>query len=256
MNNWLEDRKEIFIKNLMEGYLENRAIFNEISQHYKKYGSIAYYLLDYWVGSENKKGPLWELKDTSHKLFRNQNVKLNLVEYIFDWTLGSIFHEAMKLKEDTYQLEAYQPDKEKIKEANNDTNVDMILEEYNHIILNAQNNLKNEIENIKYLFSKSDTLLYSLLPHYSNNGLLLRFLLQNFNRTQEILGNETPVRIFKAMYGDSWEKAFIIAAKSYLEGGWYEEAKKILEMGMKFFPFSQEIEDSLIKLQIGGMGRS
>jgi hypothetical protein len=256
MNKWFKERRDHFIKELVEGYFECRALFNHILWGYENNGKIKYSMMDLCVGSETKKGPLWNLKDASHNLFRNQASKIDLVEYIFDWTVGSIFHEVMKLKEDVYQLEAYTPDEEKIKEAGNDEGLQMIMEEYHIIIDNAQRSLKSEIYNIQYLFSKSDYLLKCLLSQHSNNGLLLRFLIKNYSWIQELLSEEFLPNILKAMYGEEWDKAFIVAAKSYLNGGWFEEAKEVLEMGIKLFPHSQEIEDSLVKLQIGGMSKS
>ena len=256
MNTWFNERKAIFIKELVEGYIECRSLFKHICKDFEEHGKIRYSSIDPWVGTESKKGPLWDLKDASHNLFRNNNAKLDLVEYIFDWTVGSIFHEVMKLKEDVYQLEAYLPDEKKMKEAGNDTDLQMIMEEYNIIMGNAQKNLRSEMESIQYLFSKSDSLLKSLLPRYSSNGLLLRFLIKNYHMIQEVLCGEALPAIFKAMFGEVWDKAFLVAAKSYLDGGWHDEAKNILEMGMKYFPHSQEIEDSLIKLQMGGMSKS
>ena len=69
-------------------------------------------------------------------------------------------------------------------------------------------------------------------------------------------GDASIAAIFKAMYGEEWDKAFIVAAKSYLDGGWYDEAKEVLEMGIHYFPHSQEMEDILVKLQVGGMSKS
>ena len=256
MNKWFEERKDILIKELVEGYFECKSLFTQIHKDYEENGMIRFSMIDHWIGTETKKGSLWNLKDTSHNLFRMQGSNLDLVEYIFDWTVGSIFHEIMKLKEDAYQLEAYRPDEDKIKELRNDAGIQLIMEEYNIIIGNAQKNLKSEMDNIQYLFSKSDSILKYLLPSYSTNGPLLRFLMKNYYRIQELLGAESFSAIFRAMYGEDWDKAFIVAAKSYLDGAWYDEAKEVLEMGMHYFPHSQEIEDILVKLQVGGMSKS
>jgi len=256
MNTWFEERKDIFVRELVEGYIDCRSLFKNICKEFEESGKIKYLSIDQWIGTDSKKGPLWNLKDVSHTLFRNHNTKPDLVEYIFDWTIGSIFHEVMKLKEDVYQLEAYVPDKDRLKEADNDAALQTIIEEYNIIIGSARKNLDSQMESIRYLFSKSDSLLKSLLPRYSNNGLLLRFLIKNFHKIEDVLCGETLSDIFKTMYGEVWDKAFIVAAKSYLDGGWHNEAKNVLEMGMKYFPNSQEIEDTLIKLQIGGMSQS
>jgi hypothetical protein len=256
LNNWFKERKDLFIKELVEEYFESKFFFNQILMDYKNNGKIQFAKMDQWVGSETKKGVLWNLKDASHNLFRNQNSTLDLAEYIFDWTVGSIFHEVMKLKEDVYQLEAYILDEAKIRETGKDAELKMIMEEYHIITENAQKTLKSEIESVQYLFSKSNALLKCLLSRYSNNGLLLRFLLKNHRRIHELLEGESLPNILKLMYGEKWDKAFVLAAKSYLDGGWLEEAKGVLEMGIDLFPNSQEIEDSLVRTQLGRMSKS
>jgi hypothetical protein len=255
LNKWFKERRDIFLKDLVEEYFESKSLFKHILKDYEDNGKIEFSTMDLWVGSETKKGPLWNLKDASHNLFRDQESNLDLAEYIFDWTVGSIFHEAMKLKENVYQLEAYKPDEEKIKEMGNDEGLHIIMDEYHLITNNAKGNLRSGMDNIQYLFSKSNSLFKCLLPRHSNNGLLLRYLLKNYLRIHELLDGESLPGILKSMYGEEWDKAFIIAAKSYLDGGWFEEAKEVLEMGIKLFPNSQEIEDSLVKTQVGRMSK-
>ena len=96
-NQWFKERKDLFFKDLVHNFLESRIFFNDLYRHYKKTDTIPFERMDFWVGSETKQGPLWNLKDNCHKLFRKTGLKISLSEYLFDWTVGSIFHEAMKL---------------------------------------------------------------------------------------------------------------------------------------------------------------
>ena len=51
---------------------------------------------------------LFRLKEMSHDLFRNSD-DASYKEKLYDITIGYIFHEAMKLRENMYQLEYYRP---------------------------------------------------------------------------------------------------------------------------------------------------
>ncbi len=52
---------------------------------------------------------LYALKELSHALYRHNSAIISEKEQIFDLTIGSIFHLAMKIREDLYQLEIYGP---------------------------------------------------------------------------------------------------------------------------------------------------
>ena len=86
---WLEQRKDIFVRNLVQDYLKN--YFDGVQAQYKKEGSLPYSMLDIWVGTETDKGPLWNLKEQSHRLYRKNRSSISLYENLFDWVVGSIF---------------------------------------------------------------------------------------------------------------------------------------------------------------------
>ena len=180
-NSWLESRKDFFLRNMVQDFCNATIYFDQLCEEHKKTGLVAYHLLDAWIGSELKKGPLWNLKDQCHRLFRNNETKNNLYEHLFDWTIGSIFHETIKLKEDAYQLEAYRPLLELDVYRQNET-FSVIIDEYLAVIEHARSNLADELSRIKQLFTKALSHLKAIFPSHRDNLLLIRFLLDNNNK--------------------------------------------------------------------------
>jgi len=232
-NPWFEKRKDLFFKDLFHKFLESKIFFDDLYQYYKKNDTIPFEKMDYWVGNEIKKGPLWNLKDNSHRLFRKSEFKIRLSEYLFDWTLGSIFHESMKLKEDAYQLEVYMPTSDTIDKSENGEKIEKVLKEYFTVIDKASKNLDAELKSINYLFSKAAERLKELLVNYANNGLLIRFLLENKRLVDKALGKNSLQEILSSLYPQQPEKIYFTAGKSYMKGGWFNDAIKYFKKALK-----------------------
>ena len=198
--------------------------------------------MDFWVGSETKQGPLWNLKDNCHKLFRKSGSKISLSEYLFDWTVGSIFHEGMKLKEDVYQLEAYLPTSDTIDTSDDGEEIEEILEEYFTVIDKSSKNLEAEMESIQYLFVKAAERLRELLLNHAHNGLLVRFLLENKRLVDKTLGKNSTKEILASLHPQQPEKIYFIAGMSRLKGGWFKDAVKYFKKALKINPKDTEVK--------------
>lgn len=251
-NRWFEERKDLFFRNLIQSFLESKIFFDDLYQYYKKNDAIVFERMDFWVGTEIKKGPLWNLKDNSHNIFRKSESKINLSEYLFDWTLGSIFHEGMKLKEDVYQLEVYLPSTDKINTSEGAKEIEEVLEEYFTVIDKATRNLDAEMKSIKDLFSKAVERLKELLTNHAHNGLLIRFLLENKKLVEKALGRNSLEEIISSLYPHQPECAYFTAGKSCLKGGWFKEAKEYFKKALEMNPtyndatnYLKEVEQNL-----------
>jgi tetratricopeptide (TPR) repeat protein len=255
-NQWFEERKDLFFKDLVHYFLESKLFFDELYHNYKKNEVVPFKQMDLWVGSEIKKGPLWNVKDNSHKLFRNTESKISLSEYLFDWSLGSIFHEGMKLKEDAYQLEVYLPSFENIDTPKKTEEIEEILGEYISVIEKATVNLDAEMESINYLFSKAVERLKELLVDHAHNGLLVRFLLENKELVEKALGTKSLQHLTSSLFPHHPERAYLIAGKSYLNGGWFKEAihcfYKALEINPDYSEAKKQLQEAEHKLSPGG----
>lgn len=246
-NGWLESRKDIFERDLFQDFFEAKQYFESLLKTYRDSATIPYSMMDSWVGSETAKGPLWHLKDQSHQLFRHNNsFSNNLYEYLFDWAIGSIFHEAMKLKEDAYQVDSYRPLLDyNSQELQDDSPLSVIIKEYCALIERAQKNLQEELESIEELFNKAVYHLREMLISKKDNMLLVRFLLDSKNTIINIIGGDSYYDIFHRMFPDGPLQAYEKAARECYRQGWYDPACRYFEKILSEKPDSPDIKDLL-----------
>jgi hypothetical protein len=232
-NTWLAARRDIFLRDLVQDFIEAKLYLDMLRHQHQSTDSLPYRLLDEWLGSETKKGSLWNLKDQCHNLFRNSGTKANLYEHLFDWTIGSIFHEAIKLKEDAYQMETYKP---LLEQANCQHNAVLtrIVRDYFEVIEDARKNLVEEIERINHLFSKALLHLIEILPLHRDNILLVRYLLENTKQLSEkVFGKQVLNQILRAMFPHGLASAYLCVAEKCMQSGWYRDAARYLKKSLR-----------------------
>ncbi len=246
-NPWLESKRDILLRDVVHYFIEAKLYADML---YKKHGTtttLPYGLLDEWVGSENAKGLLWNLKDLCHDVFRNRGSKSNVAEYLFDWIIGSIFHEAMKLKEDAYQVENYMPLLEQEPVKNHKASSPM-TQEFLEVIENARTNLAAELMRIHTLFSRALTQLLDILPLYRDNVLLVRFLLDNAKLlSDKIFIKKTFTILIQNMFPEGLVGAYLFVAERCMQGGWYREAARYLKKALKIDAANKKAHDLLQK---------
>ena len=242
---WIEERKSVLLKDLIQQMLLTRLFFNDLYDQYKKSGHLAFKDLELWVGTENNKGSLWNLKDSSHVLFRGNISKQRFYENIFDWILGSIFHEGMKLKEDVYIMEVYRKwgnvftESKKIPAA---VNLAELCEEYKTIIKRAQESIAQEIDSLRYLFTKAMDQLQKIIIQNKNDGLLIRFLVEAEDQFDRVYGEGSLQSFFESIYDRGLIDAYLKVGKNYREGGWYHEALGVFTKALILSPQNKEIK--------------
>jgi hypothetical protein len=248
VNRWFEERKDLFFRDLVRSFLEVKVYFDELYRHYRKHKTVPFERMQYWIGTETRKGPLWNLKDSCHLLFRDSDDKLTLSEYLFDWTVGSIFHEGIKLKEDAYQLESYQPRTEGIQTSDSKEDIQEVLSEYVTIatvIEKAARNLGAGIKSMHELFARASEQLRELLASHTHNGLLMRCLLEESELVEKALGRNSLQKIIDALYPEHPEQAYLAAGKNCLRGGWFQEAKAYFSRALEIKPGYPEAQKCL-----------
>jgi hypothetical protein len=227
---WIEQRKDIFVRNLVQDFFSAKSYCDGLSSHLKKNGALPYSMLDAWIGTETDKGPLWKLKEQSQRLYRTNRASISLYENLFDWVIGSIFHEAMKLKEDTYQIESYKPLLEMaLKDKSTGSEINRIVHEYYAIIERANVSMKEEIDSVDDLFTKGLLHLRLLITSYKNNALLLRFLVDNKKTTESMLGQGALQEVLLEMFPAGVHEAYILMSENCMQNGWYNQAQKYLQ---------------------------
>jgi len=229
-NSWLQKRQNIFIRDLVDDFINAKIFFDKILNEYNNSLNLPYKRMETWVGSENNKGPLWQIKDLSHRLFRNNASKKNLYEQLFDWTIGSIFHESIKLKEDTYQINSYKPLLDfAVNNYKHDKKLSKIINENFKLIEKADADVKKELDNISELFTKAVMYLKEIFIIHKDNELLLKYLIENKTPLEKVFSTGAQGSIFAKMFENGINDALLYAAQKMRENGWHEDSDKYLK---------------------------
>ncbi len=233
---WIDERRSVLIKEIVRQMLLSKLFFDDLYEDYKKKALFSFQQLDRWIGTSINRGPLWILKEDAHLLFR-KNPSSSFYERVFDWTLGSIFHEGMKLKENVYLLEVYQREGKAFIENGNvpdDVDIRSLLEDYTGTFTKAKESAGDEVENLHYLFSKAMEQLQRLVCANKSEGLLIRFLVENEELYERVYGPGSLTELFESIYNEGIAEAYLVAAKNYREGGWQGKALALLEQAKTF----------------------
>lgn len=242
-NKWLAERRKVFIRNALRDFLKASSFFKHIHGRCTEANEIAFKDLDYWIGTEVRKGPLWQLKDLCHALWGGEDL-VDVEGAFLDWLIGSIFHEGMKLKENAYILEHYRPAYEKMmhqrreRAENNNNSID-----YRELFTHTTEEAKAALARLSRFFRKASDQLYKILLKNTDNDLLIRFLVENEPQFDQIWGPDSIPRLFEKMFFGEKEKGYCLAAKSYQEGSWMENALYAYQKALQINPDSLEAQD-------------
>ena len=175
------------------------------------------------------KSCLYRLKQMSHELFRNTE-EASYREKFYDITVGYIFHEAMKLRENVYQLEYYKPQYETLVASDELTALEKkVVHEFDALILKARKRLKEGLKEVKMLLKDLVTQLKDLLKLYRTNYLLPRFILENQKALVKIYHKKGFFELLNDMYEHGRSTLIYKAAQSYLDSEYYGSAKLLFQ---------------------------
>lgn len=171
------------------------------------------------------KSCLFRLKEMCHALFRNSD-EATYKEKLYDITVGYIFHESMKLRENLYQLEFYGPNYDKVSDQLTGQEK-KIFHEIDVLTKKARSRLKEEIKELKILITELMEQLKDLIRLYGDNYLLPRFIVKNEKSLISIYGRNGFERLLNGLYSDGRAILIFRAAMSYLESEYYELARSM-----------------------------
>jgi len=173
------------------------------------------------------KSCLFRLKEMCHELFRNSDAA-SYREKLYDMTVGYIFHQAMILRENLYQLEYYKPrcdidtDELTIREKK-------IFLEMEFLVKKTEKKLKGGFKETKLLMKELVEQLKDLFRLYKDNYLLPRFVFEHEKTLIMIYGKKNYDRLLNDMYKDGKRLLMFMAAQSYLKSEYYELARNMFQ---------------------------
>jgi tetratricopeptide (TPR) repeat protein len=191
-----------------------------------KAGQLGFTSIEDFVDDRGK-SCLYRLKEMCHELYRNSD-DASYKEKLYDITVGYIFHEAMKMRENLYQLEYYKPycdiavhdltEKEK-----------KIVHDINIMIKKADIRLREGLKETRTLLNELVEQLRDLIVAYRGNYLLPRFIFENERSLVRIYGKKGFKELLGMMYADGRLLLYFNAAQSYLESEYYDLARKLFQ---------------------------
>ncbi len=254
-NHWIEERRDLFLRNIVRDFLRSHEMFARMSVELEK-GRFKYKDLRHWVGSENEKGLMWRLKDLCHLMWGESDPDSDPHHFFLDWMIGAIFHEAMKMKENVYLVTKYRPNyfisKKRLEGkmsqggfGHGDSH-DKCDKFFSHIV----DDIRRGAKQIGCMFNEAASRLARVIEEERDNPLMVRFVLENqpgLDRALESVGGAQE--LLERLFPDGLDKAYCIAGEGYLEGGWYAEARMAFEQAIKENRSNQEARRGLHLLE-------
>jgi hypothetical protein len=195
-------------------FAECRALFKE--------GNLFFLNIEEFIDDKGN-SCLFKLKEMCHELFRNSD-QTNYKEKLYDMTVGYVFHEAMKLRENLYQIEYYKPNPEKVPGSLTEMER-KIVREIETLTKKADIRIKEGVKEMKTLTIELMGQLVSLIELYKDNYLMPRFIFENEKSLVSIYGKKGFEKLLNDLYKDGRDALILRTAKSYLKSEYFDLAR-------------------------------
>jgi hypothetical protein len=171
------------------------------------------------------KSCLFRLKEMCHELFRTAE-EATYKEKLYDITVGYIFHEAMKLRENLYQLEYYMP-RSDVAPHELTSQERKIVHEIESLVKKAEKRMTEGLKEVKVLLGELVGQMKGLIKLYKDNYLLPRFIYENEKSLVRVYGKKELHNLLCEMYNDGRTLLMFKAAESYLASEYFEIARTL-----------------------------
>jgi hypothetical protein len=177
--------------------------------------------------ADTEQSALFRLKERCHALFRQSSGRPRLVQHrevLFDLAVGSLFHEAMKFRENFYQREVYGPRVRALRgEAGEEA--EALFQEFEKIQAAVSERLEEGVLETVALLDRTREQLEVLMADASD-GQVTRFLLERRELVEQVFADGLDALL--ARVHGSPAAGYALAGQSYLVAGYYPEADKAL----------------------------
>jgi hypothetical protein len=184
--------------------------------------------LEQLVG-DDEHSVLFRLKGRCHALFRQEPGRRAVAmrrEALFDLAVGSLFHEAMKFRENFYQREVYGPRVRALRTESGAEN-EALFREFEKILSAVAQRLEEGLHESEALLVQTREQLALLLVESRDNGFVTRCLIEN-RADVEAVFEEGLDALLALIHGDT-ATGHRLAGRSYLVSGYFAEAEAAFE---------------------------
>lgn len=239
---WLEGRRNFFVRQIISDFLALNELFHTLYQKYcvvclqstapeqqllnqssQPLRQEIFNQLSLVLGTENNKGQLWRLKDISHSVWPENDRQRDIHGSLVDWLIGSLFHEAMKLKENIYLISKYGssdflPDvqaREPLLTGRSGYSSLSQLLDTQDIFFRISADTIFQIERLVHLFERGVYLLRVMIPDLADNDLVIRLLTEKESLIEEIWGESLP-DFFSDIFQEILRMVFVLQVTAIL----------------------------------------
>ncbi len=208
---------------IVRDFLEAHQLIEQISARYGA-GELRFEGLERLVG-DDEESVLFRLKERCHSLFRpgvGSSGEARPREALFDLAVGSLFHEAMKFRENFYQREVYGPRMRALR-SESGGEAEGLFREFERIMAAVGERLDEGIQETRALVEQTRDQLRVLLAEHRDNGFAARYLVENRAAVKAVYA-EGLEALLAEVYGSA-ASGFEVAGRSYLASGYYGPAE-------------------------------
>lgn len=205
---------------IVREFLLAHCLLRRVSERYRS-GSLAFAEVGELVG-DDERSVLFRLKERSHALFRGERGDGEIgATALFDLAVGSLFHEAMKFRENFYQRSSYGP---KVRELRRTVVRDQsgLLTEFEKLIGAAGVRMDESLQELDTLLGQTTAQFRILLAAHRGEGALARVVVARSVELAEVFGT-SPGALLAELYGSA-AAAWARAGRSFLASGFFAEA--------------------------------
>ena len=216
---------------ILREFLEAQELLGQLSDRFER-DELSFAELQGFVGDDDGR-VLFRLKEKCHALFRPEAggaQPSRVREALFDLAVGSLFHEAMKFREDFYQREIYGPRVRKLR-TDAGPDADELFRQFERLLSAVSDRLGEGLAQTQSLMDQSWKQLRVLLADQPDPGFVTRFLVE---RKEKLDRSNSPglEALLEEIHGDA-ATGYEIAGRSYLASGHYEAAQASFAEAMR-----------------------
>jgi len=234
MEKWVLKNKEAFERDVFQDFcLASDQLFAQFRRAGESM-AFSFPVLRALVGEPRNKGMLWRLKDKAHHVFMRE-AGTDSVSLLLDWTLGYIFHEALKVMEDAHQRQYYAPRLTEMGSANLAPEIAGMVNSLLFIQEGTSESMQRGAARLAALLFYSRRLFTLYFAGRPDHRPLARFLNDNEALVRRTFQDEYE-HFIASVYADEPERMHLEAAASLLTSAREESAREAVHRALVINP--------------------
>ena len=209
---------------IVREFLAAHRLLRSVSERYGA-GALVFDEVGELVG-DDERSVLFRLKERCHAQFRGGRSDGEIgPTALFDLAVGSLFHEAMKFRENFYQRSAYGPKVRALRRAGV-RDESGLLAEFEKLIAAAGVRIEESLQELDILLGQTTAQFRILLAAHAEEGTLARVVTARSRELAAVFGT-SPEDLLSEFYGGP-SAAWSQAGRSLLSSGFFAEAASAL----------------------------